>query len=385
MPSLKEFSQRYNLTKEQISLLKPASFSEKNYISTGRILEFWKDAILKFFRSKISLISTILFLSLLIIAIFSVILSPYSSTKPISQADPVLVNEQLPSGWGIIKTTVSTDILEKIRSIELENKIQLIKGDTIELFPNRWQIQINPYQVMSILENGKKFVSIIGTDQYGRDIWLRTWQGTLNALGIAIIIALIQFLIGIILGTYLGFHIGTWIDNVILRIIDIFGSIPWIILFIIFIAIFGPNTLTLILLLSLTGWTRPAYQARLYTIMVKDEEYVYAAKVIGASKLRQIYYHILPNIFGKLLSVFIASIFASITTVAALAFLGFIKEGPDSSPNLGLIINSSVSLANKNPMALLLPSIILVILAVTSRFIANGIHDVLDPRIGGRK
>ncbi|WP_341492997.1 ABC transporter permease [Mesomycoplasma ovipneumoniae] len=381
----KEFNQKYNLKENQIKLLKLASFSEKNYQVTGKIVELWKDTVQKFFKSKISLISTFLFLSVLIIAIFTIIFSPYSVNKPISNADPSLVYEQLPSTLGTIKTTISTDILEKIRAIEVEKNITLIQGATKELFPNRWEINVNPYQVMSALENGKNFISLVGTDQFGRDIWLRTWQGTLNALGISVLIALIQFLIGIVLGTYLGYHIGSWIDNIVLRIIDIFGSIPWIIIFIIFIAIWGPYTITIIVLLSLTGWTIPTYQARSYTVIVKDEEYIYAAKVIGASKFRQIYSHILPNILGKLLSTFIASIFSSISTIASLAFLGFLQEGPESSANLGLIINSSVPLADKNPIALLLPSMVLVALAVTSRFIANGIHDALDPRVGGRK
>ncbi|UVO15984.1 ABC transporter permease [Mesomycoplasma ovipneumoniae] len=381
----KEFNQKYNLKENQIKLLKLASFSEKNYQVTGKIVELWKDTVQKFFKSKISLISTLLFLSVLIIAIFTIIFSPYSVNKPISNADPSLVYEQLPSTLGTIKTTISTDILEKIRAIEVEKNITLIQGATKELFPNRWEINVNPYQVMSALENGKNFISLVGTDQFGRDIWLRTWQGTLNALGISVLIALIQFLIGIVLGTYLGYHIGSWIDNIVLRIIDIFGAIPWIIIFIIFIAIWGPYTITIIILLSLTGWTIPTYQARSYTVIVKDEEYIYAAKVIGASKFRQIYSHILPNILGKLLSTFIASIFSSISTIASLAFLGFLQEGPESSANLGLIINSSVPLADKNPIALLLPSMVLVALAVTSRFIANGIHDALDPRVGGRK
>ncbi|MDW2926223.1 ABC transporter permease [Mesomycoplasma ovipneumoniae] len=381
----KEFNQKYNLKENQIKLLKLASFSEKNYQVTGKIVELWKDTVQKFFKSKISLISTLLFLSVLIIAIFTIIFSPYSVNKPISSADPSLVYEQLPSTLGTIKTTISTDILEKIRAIEVEKNITLIQGSTKELFPNRWEINVNPYQVMSALENGKNFISLVGTDQFGRDIWLRTWQGTLNALGISVLIALIQFLIGIVLGTYLGYHIGSWIDNIVLRIIDIFGAIPWIIIFIIFIAIWGPYTITIIILLSLTGWTIPTYQARSYTVIVKDEEYIYAAKVIGASKFRQIYSHILPNILGKLLSTFIASIFSSISTIASLAFLGFLQEGPESSANLGLIINSSVPLADKNPIALLLPSMVLVALAVTSRFIANGIHDALDPRVGGRK
>ncbi|MDW2930267.1 ABC transporter permease [Mesomycoplasma ovipneumoniae] len=381
----KEFNQKYNLKDNQIKLLKLASFSEKNYQVTGKIVELWKDTVQKFFKSKISLISTLLFLSVLIIAIFTIIFSPYSVNKPISNADPSLVYEQLPSTLGTIKTTISTDILEKIRAIEVEKNITLIQGSTKELFPNRWEINVNPYQVMSALENGKNFISLVGTDQFGRDIWLRTWQGTLNALGISVLIALIQFLIGIVLGTYLGYHIGSWIDNIVLRIIDIFGAIPWIIIFIIFIAIWGPYTITIIILLSLTGWTIPTYQARSYTVIVKDEEYIYAAKVIGASKFRQIYSHILPNILGKLLSTFIASIFSSISTIASLAFLGFLQEGPESSANLGLIINSSVPLADKNPIALLLPSMVLVALAVTSRFIANGIHDALDPRVGGRK
>lgn len=380
-----EFNEKYRLNSDQVKLLKRVDVHSETHQMTGKIVVLWKDTIKKFFKSPISLLSTILLIIILLIAIFTALLSPYSTSKPISNADTSLVFEQLPSGYGIIHTNISSDLLAKIREIENTKHVQLIYGPTSEIFPTRWSVNINPYQIMSVLDGGKKFISIVGTDQFGRDIWLRTWIGTLNALGIAVAIALIQFVIGVILGTYLGFHIGTWIDNIVLRIIDIFGSIPWIVIFIIFIAIWGPYTATIVLLLSLTGWTGPTYQARLYTVIVKDEEYIYAAKVIGASKIRQIYFHILPNILGKLLSTFVGSIFSSISTIASLAFLGFLREQVDSSANLGLIINSAVSLAERNVWALLFPASILVVLAVTSRFIANGIHDALDPRVGGRR
>ncbi|MXR07701.1 ABC transporter permease [Mycoplasma hyorhinis] len=381
--SSQEFNLKYRLTQEDLKLLKVSPNHFNSFQITGKVSELWKDTLKNFFKTPLALIATIVFILLLLTAIFTAAFSPFYTTKPISGVDNELVFSQKPGTWGVFENNISQDLLDKILSKSTPQH-PLIHGVVEEIVPGRYLANFNPYEVISALAN-KQIFSIVGTDEFGRDIWLRTWVGTLNALGISAIIAVIESVIGVLLGTYLGYHIGKWIDNIFLRIIDVFNSIPWIVIFVIFIGIFGPKTIVIIILLTATGWTGPTYLARSYTIIIKDEEYIQAAKAVGASKLRQIYSHILLNILGKLLSGFVSRLLSAISIIAGLAFLGFLKESADSPANLGLIINSSRQLADSNIWALLFPSFILVILALSTRFIANGIHDALDPRIGGRK
>ncbi|QJB70963.1 ABC transporter permease [Mycoplasma sp. 1654_15] len=382
--SSQEFNTKYRLTQQDLRLLKVSPNHFNSFQITGKVSELWKDTIKNFFKTPLALIATIVFILLLLTAIFTAAFSPFKTTEAIAGVDSELVFSQKPGSWGIFENNISADLLNKILKAQADANVQLIHGSVEEIVPGRYLAHFNPYEVISVLSQ-KQIFSIVGTDEFGRDIWLRTWVGTLNALGISVIIAVIETIIGVALGTYLGYHIGKWIDNIFLRVIDVFNSIPWIVIFVIFIGIFGPKTIVIIILLTATGWTGPTYLARSYTIIIKDEEYIQAAKAVGASKLRQIYSHILPNILGKLLSGFVSRLLSAISIIAGLAFLGFLKENLNSPANLGLIINSSRQLADSNIWALLFPSFILVILALSTRFIANGIHDALDPRIGGRK
>ncbi|WP_033161076.1 ABC transporter permease [[Mycoplasma] collis] len=354
-----------------------------NSLTVGKPRKVFIDIVKRFIQNKVAMIAFFIFLALILTAIISWAVSPFSTNKPISKVSSSLITNLRPSFEGVIDFSIDTDKLNIISSKHPE----LLNGiEPKYIAPNEWIIKTNPYKLIDVLSEEKETVSAyFGTDAYGRDIWLRTWVGTLNALGIAFAIAIIETIIGVVIGAYLGFNAGKKIDTYGYRLLEIFSSIPWIILFIILINILGTTPLSLILIISLTGWTSAADTTRSFTISVKDEEYVTASKAIGASNFRLIFSHILPAIAGKLANSFVLRITQGILIVSAVAFLGFINEGVESAPNLGLIITSSTTLLNSNPWALAFPALILLTIALSLRFIALGFHDALDATISHKK
>ncbi|BAP39553.1 ABC transporter permease [Metamycoplasma canadense] len=219
----------------------------------------------------------------------------------------------------------------------------------------------------------------LGTSSTGYDIWVTTWYATWRGIQIAIIVTVIQAIFGITIGAVLGFYAGKLVDTIVMRLIDIFNSPPTIIWILIFVGIFGTNQTSLILAMSIAGWPSFIGLTRLYVITVKNEEYISAAKAIGASTSRQIFVHALPAIIGKIANSFVKNVPAIILWVASLAFLGFFKNGNDT--NLGQILIESASEAGQNIWIILLPTLILLFLSLSLNFMALGIHDALDPRV----
>ncbi|MGL5204854.1 MAG: ABC transporter permease, partial [Metamycoplasmataceae bacterium] len=232
--------------------------------------------------------------------------------------------------------------------------------------------------------DNSNFSTILGTTQEGFDVWTRTWTATRDSLMLSLSVAFSETFIGIVIGAYLGFHAGTWIDTVLTRLIDIVKNVPSIIWFLLLVSLFKDVTFgTLFLSLVIIGWTNPVYQTRLWIITVKDQEYIMASKSIGASTNRQIFVHALPAIIGKLATTLVQRIVIVILFVSSLAFLGFIPFGGE--PNLGTILNEARSQVENNIWILLLPSLILLSISLSIQFIANGLHDALDPKLVGGK
>ncbi|VEU59846.1 ABC transporter permease [Mesomycoplasma neurolyticum] len=354
-----------------------------NSLTVGKPRKIVVDIFKRFIQNKYAMFATFVLFGLILTAIISWIVSPFKTNEPISKVTSSFITNLRPSFEGRVDFTIDTEKLNII-SAKYPELLQGVEPKYVA--PNEWTIYVNPYEIIKVLSDKQKTLpAFFGTDSYGRDIWLRTWVGTLNALGIALAIAIIETLIGVVIGAYLGFNVGKKIDTYGYRLLEIFSSIPWVILFIILVSIMGATPLALILIISLTGWTSAADTTRSFTISVKDEEYVKASKAIGASNIRLIFSHILPAIPGKLANSFVLKITHGILVVSSVAFLGFIQEGVDSAPNLGLIITSSSTLINFNPWALAFPAIILLTIALSLRFIALGFHDALDVTISNKK
>ncbi|QNM93448.1 ABC transporter permease [Mycoplasma sp. Pen4] len=231
-----------------------------------------------------------------------------------------------------------------------------------------------------IIQNNPQLnlATILGTNDKGLDIWTTSWVGTWQAIRLAIIVATIQTIIGVTVGAYLGFHVGSWIDTVMMRLIDIFVAPPTLIWLLIFATTFGTTDLTLGFALVFVGWVGSVGRTRMFIITVKDSEFITASKSVGASKARLIYKHALPGIVGKIATSYVASIPSIIMSVSSLAFLGFFKS---DQANLGAILSSAASQASTNVWILALPATILLLISVSLHFVALGVHDALDPKV----
>lgn len=221
--------------------------------------------------------------------------------------------------------------------------------------------------------------TLLGTTTKGADIWTTTWYATWRAIVIALIAASLQTIIGVSIGAYLGFNAGKRVDTICMRLIDIFLSLPGLIWLLLFVSIFGTNSYALIGALVITGWAGPVSTTRMFIITVKDEEYIIASKSVGAKTSRQIFYHALPAILGKIATNFVRRIPSIIMSVASLAFLGFFNENNDIS--LGQLLVELIGDAQKNIWILVLPATILLCLSLSLHFIALGVHDALDPKV----
>ncbi|MDK2819722.1 MAG: ABC transporter permease [Mycoplasmataceae bacterium] len=351
---------------------------------SGKQKRMSADVATRFFKNYFASISLVVFLTILLISIIAPLASQFGSNKPILNLTPEFISN-LPPSYAPIVTEILT-------VSQLENIIKVLGNDAVttrELTPGGdWLVTYDKYTLINktlgeLSDKTFDFTTILGTTQEGFDIWTRTWAATRDSLLLSILVALTETTIGILIGSYIGFHAGTWIDNVFTRLIDIVKNVPSIIWFLLLISLFNDlNFGTLFLSLILIGWTAPVYQTRLWMITIKDQEYILASKSIGASTNRQIFIHALPAIIGKLATSFVWRIVIVIFFVSSLAFLGFIPYGGE--PNLGTILNEARSQVENNIWILLLPSVILLLTSLSTQFIANGLHDALDPKIGGK-
>lgn len=335
----------------------------------------------RFFKNYFALIALIVFVSVLFISIIVPMISPFLSNTIVLGISPSFLQNMPPSYAPVV-----TEILTSENKDIVVNAFQNVGTHiTVTEMPlgTGFLVTYNKYDLVNLLNGSTDFSTILGTTAAGFDIWTRTWTATRDSLTLAMLVALIESIIGIAIGAYIGFHAGTWIDTIFTRLIDIIRNIPSIIWFLLLISLFNNiNFGTLLLSLVIIGWTTPVYQTRLWMITVKDQEYILASKSIGASTNRQIFIHALPAIIGKLATSLVSRIIVIIFFISSLAFLGFIPYGGE--PNLGTVLNEARSQVQDNVWSLLLPSIILLCISLSTQFIANGLHDALDPKVKGR-
>ncbi|WP_426443878.1 oligopeptide ABC transporter permease [Staphylococcus xylosus] len=217
-----------------------------------------------------------------------------------------------------------------------------------------------------------------GTDQLGRDLWSRTWQGAQVSLFIGVVAALLDIFIGVIYGAISGFF-GGRIDNVMQRIIEVVASIPTLIVVILFVLIFEPSIWTIILAMAITGWIGMSRVVRGEFLKLKNQEFVLASKTLGASKFKLIFKHILPNTLGVIV---VTSMFTVPNAIFFEAFLSFIGIGvPAPRTSLGSLVNEGRAMLLIHPHELFIPALVLSLLILFFYLFSDGLRDAFDPKM----
>ena len=166
-----------------------------------------------------------------------------------------------------------------------------------------------------------------GTDNLGRDLFSRVWAGARASLIIALVATALKLVFGTVYGALMA-HFGGWVDEILMRIIEVINSIPSLLLTILIMMVLGNNLFALLVALSVTAWCNTARQVRGMIKQLRESEYVYAAEVLGAKPVRIITKHYMPNMLGILILDTATAIPTFIFTEAGLSFLGIGLQAP---------------------------------------------------------
>ncbi|MDQ0270582.1 ABC transporter permease [Cytobacillus purgationiresistens] len=218
----------------------------------------------------------------------------------------------------------------------------------------------------------------LGTDKFGRDQWTRIWEGTRISLFIAILAALLDLFIGVTYGAVSAL-IGGKTDNMMQRVIEILVGIPNLIIIILLIMLMKPGILTITIAMVITGWVNMARLMRAQIFKLKEQEFVLAARSLGAGNKRLIVHHLIPNTIGIIVINMMFTIPSAIFTEAFLSFIGLGLQEPTAS--LGVLINDGFQGMRNHFYLLLYPAIVIVAIMVSFNILADGMRDALDPRM----
>jgi peptide/nickel transport system permease protein len=217
-----------------------------------------------------------------------------------------------------------------------------------------------------------------GTDQIGRDVYTRVVYGARVSLRIGILATVLSLLIGVTLGAIAGFF-GGLSDTLIIRLIDVFLAIPYIVLAVAIASVFGRSENAVTLVLGLTGWLAMSRIVRASFLSLRQLEYVEAARALGFSRFRIMFRHILPN---ALQPIIVFGTIAVGSVILAEAALSYLNVGPqDPTPAWGLMVSQGKGLLSNAPHLLFFPGIAIFLTVLAFVFVGDGLRDALDPKL----
>lgn len=218
---------------------------------------------------------------------------------------------------------------------------------------------------------------LLGTDQLGRCILSRLIYGAQVSLGVAILVISIAFTAGVLIGAVAGF-LGGKVDNLIMRVVDVFLAFPSLILAVAITGILGPSLVNLMLALALVNWVGYARISRGLVLSIKQKEYIIAAAVTGASPWKIILRHILPNMISPLVVLATLDLGAVILQISGLSFLGLGAQPPN--PEWGAMLNDGRPYMQVAPWLMIYPGLAILLAVMAFNLVGDGIRDLLDPK-----
>lgn len=236
------------------------------------------------------------------------------------------------------------------------------------------------YYSNDLLNSNKPPSSVhwFGTDDLGRDIFVRTWYGARISLIVGLAAAAIDLLIGVIYGGIMGFF-GGRVDSIMNKFSEILYSIPYLLVVILLLVVMEPSLWTIILALTITGWITMSWIVRGEIMQLKNREFVLASRSMGAGSARLLFRHLLPNAVGPIIVTITLSVPNAIFAEAFLSFLGLGVQAPIAS--LGSMINDALTGWLLYPWRFLFPAVLISLTMLSFNIFGDGLRDALDPKL----
>jgi oligopeptide transport system permease protein len=220
-------------------------------------------------------------------------------------------------------------------------------------------------------------MQVFGTDDLGRDLFVRTMLGTQITLLVAIVASIVSLVIGVLYGAIAG-YVGGRVDAVMMRIVDTLYALPFIFFVILLMVVFERNFLLIFVAIGAINWLDMARIVRGQTLSLREREFVEAARLMGVSTPRIILRHIAPNLIGVVVVYVTLTIPQAILVESFLSFLGLGIQEPQTS--LGALVDAGVNQMEGASWMLLIPASLLAVILLCFNFLGDGLRDVFDSR-----
>lgn len=218
---------------------------------------------------------------------------------------------------------------------------------------------------------------LFGTDDLGRDQFVRTMMGVRVTLLVAVIASIVSLGIGVLYGAIAG-YVGGVVDAVMMRAVDALYALPFMFFVILLMVAFGRNFMLIFIAIGAVNWLDMARIVRGQTLSLKQREFVDAARLIGVSTPGIIFRHIAPNLFGVVIVYVTLTIPQAILLESFISYLGLGIQEPQTS--LGALINNGVAYMETAPWLILIPAALLALILLCFNFLGDGLRDLFDPR-----
>lgn len=328
----------------------PASEEEKESLVVMReSVSFWKDGFRRLCKNKVAMVSLVVIILIMFISFIVPMFYPYT------------YSEQIKGANNLAPMQYSADELARMDAGE------------------------------------KVFPHILGTDKMGRDYAIRVMMGSRISLTVGLIATAIILVIGSIYGSVAAFF-GGWVDLVMMRIVDIIYTVPDVLLIVLlsfalkdplekltqlpgfgWVQTVGTNLISIFIVFALLYWVGMARMVRSQILMLKESEYVTAARALGAKSGRIIKKHLLTNCIGTLIVTTTLQIPSSIFTESFLSFLGLGVAVP--LPSLGSLASDAINGINTYPYLLFIPALLISLIILSFNLLGDGLRDAFDPKL----
>lgn len=378
--------EKHNIPKELLVPMKEKENLSEEISAPSRT--FMQDASRTFFKNKLAVASVLLLLVILVLSIFGPYMNEHGlDDQELSRAKmparvPGLENVSWLGFDGTLSGRFEGDDVEqaKVNAVSRykndEDFIDIKVLDEGDGSKNSAAVRAT-YHIYEAKEmQGEYFW--LGTDTLGRDQWTRLWLGTRVSLLISFIAAVVSLFIGVAYGGIAGFY-GGKVDDVMMRFLEVIVGIPSLVVILLMMLILQPGIISIVIALTITGWTSMARVVRGEVLKHKNQEYVLAARTLGQTNGKVILKHLLPNISGIIIINTMFNIPDAIFFEAFLSFIGLGIVPPEAS--LGSLINTGFDNILLYPYLLIFPAILISVIMIAFNLIGDGLRDAFDPRM----
>lgn len=384
--------------------------SEKNRAELEKAQPMWKMVLTQFMEHKLAVAGSFIITLFMLVALSAGVIQRVTGLDPDAQnvANRYLApftNAQV--GQDVRETEIERFITENPEASEVVQKALVEKGivsvaeedaiyelgskDVSEALVTLESLKAPEAEGLISLFKGFETFHLFGTDELGRDVFIRLVYGTQVSMGVGVLVAIASALIGLLIGSIAGFY-GGLIDTFLMRFTDALLSLPHIPVLIVIAAIdlskipwlkaivstSNESIFKMIIILCLFSWMSVARLVRGSILSIREREFVLAARTLGAKDSTIIIRHMFPNVIAPMLVAITLGVGESILFEAALSFLGLGIMPP--TPSWGNMLNNAQELIYQAPFLAVLPGVLILLTTISFNYLGDGLQDAIDPK-----